>query len=297
MNSHRFTVGSSYENEKGTFKVLAIKGESMLIEWDSGERITTSVALQERILNRIEKEANAPAGRKGAASPVWMGKSFAGLQHGDFKDNVDGTHWRSREQLGGAVARLIESSAAFNSWSVYRRPEIHWAAIGRYRVDAPWVQAKFFIRLSDESAIFGYYIERSDNPDDPRVDWLSFLNWLAAKSHTAWLHQTLTGNGMRIFDPYPQFEGAFNRSISPVQDGWLMEAPEVAPKTIDLNSLADHLTAVKEGKWLNLLIGRVRPANEIIASGTNVAGVIATDFNTLLPLYLNKDPRVPQSRL
>ena len=62
----------------------------MLIEWDSGERITTSVALQERILTRMEKDANAPAERKGAASPVWVEKSFAGLQHGDFKGRGTG---------------------------------------------------------------------------------------------------------------------------------------------------------------------------------------------------------------
>ncbi len=292
MSTHHFTVGSSHENEKGTFKVLVIKGESMLIEWDSGERITTPIALQEKILTRMEKEANAPADRKGTSSPVWMGRTFNGLLAGDFKSDVDGTHWRSREQLGGAVTRQIDSPVPFNSWSIYRRPEVHWAAIGRYRADDAWVQSKFFIRLSEDSAVSGFYIERSDNPDDPRVDWLSLLNWLAVESHAAWLHQTLTDNGMLISDPYPEFEGAFNRSIRPVQGGWLVEAPGSASKSIQLPALSDHLSAVKEGKWLNLIIGRTRPANELVASGVILAVEIAADFNALLPLYLNNNPKL-----
>jgi hypothetical protein len=48
---------------------------------------------------------------------------------------------------------------------------------------------------------------------------------------------------------------------------------------------------VKEGKWLNLVIGRQRPASELLSSGISVALEIATDFNTLLPIYLNKEPR------
>jgi hypothetical protein len=47
---------------------------------------------------------------------------------------------------------------------------------------------------------------------------------------------------------------------------------------------------VKEGKWLNLVIGRQRPASELLSSGISVALEIATDFNTLLPIYLNKEP-------
>ena len=255
---------------------------------DSGERITTPVALQEKILTRMEKEANAPADRKGTSSPVWMGRTFIGLLAGDFKPDVDGTHWRSREQLGGAVTRQIDSSVPFNSWSIYRRPEIHWAAIGRYRADDAWVQSKFFIRLAADSAIYGYYIERSDDPEAPRVDWLSLLNWLAEDSHGDWLRETLANSGMWIFDPYPDFEGAFNRSIRPQEGGWLVEHPGSASEIIATSALADHLAAVVEGSWLNLMIGSRRPANELVSAGANVALNIAESFNLLLPIYLNQ---------
>jgi hypothetical protein len=116
MNPHRFKVGSSYENEKGSFNVRAIKGESMLIEWDSGERITTPIALQERILTRMEKEAIAPADRRGTSSPVWMGKSFAGLLTGDFKDILR-TRSRDVRQIRAALreSTLLDPLALLRS--------------------------------------------------------------------------------------------------------------------------------------------------------------------------------------
>lgn len=288
MNPHRFTVGANYENEKGSFKVLVIKGESMLIEWDSGEQITTPIALQEKILTRIEKEANAPANLKGAASPVWMGRTFTGLQAEDFKDGVEGTHWRSREQLGGAVTRQLASPVPFNSWSIYRRPEIHWAAIGRYRADDAWVQAKFFIRLQEEIGLYGFYIERSNNRTESRVDWLNLMNWLAVEDHLNWLHQLLKETGMSIFDPYPEFELAFNRSIRPKGKGWIVEYPDSSKKALEKAKLASHLTEIDDNAWLNLVIGFRRPKEEFLAQGVNVAIEIAEGFNHLLPIYANR---------
>lgn len=289
MNPHRFTIGAHYENEKGPFKVLLIKGDSMLIEWDSGERITTLVALQEKILARMEKEANAPAGSKEKSSPVWMGRTFNGLLSVDFKESVEGTHWRSREQLGGAVTRQLESPIPFNSWSIYRRPEIHWAAIDRYRADDAWMQSKFFIHLSEDSGIYGFYIERSNKPADTSVDWLTFLNWLAKESNVAWLHQTLASNGMWIFDPYPNLETAFNQSIRAQEGGWLVDTLGSPSESIKICQLANHLATVREEKWLNLMIGRKRPKNELLAAGISVAVEFADDFNTLMPLYHNKE--------
>ena len=186
---------------------------------------------------------------------------------------------------------------AFNSWPVYRRPEIHWAAVSRYRADDAWVQSKFFIRLAADSAVYGFYTERSDEPADPRVDWQAFLNWLAVGVQVVWLHQALAASGMWIFDPYPDFDGAFNRSIRPHNGGWLVDRPGSASEFIHTAALGDYLTAVDEGPWLNLMIGRKRPSNELLLSGVNVAVEIAADFNALLPLYLNQPPQHPQQHL
>jgi hypothetical protein len=51
-----FEVGQKYENVKGVFEVLSIKGNAMRIRWHSGEEITTTVSLQRQIIMRMEKE-------------------------------------------------------------------------------------------------------------------------------------------------------------------------------------------------------------------------------------------------
>ena len=52
----QFEVGEKYENMKGIFEVLAIKGDLMDIRWVTGEEITTPIALQQRILERMHHE-------------------------------------------------------------------------------------------------------------------------------------------------------------------------------------------------------------------------------------------------
>lgn len=55
-NDFKFEVGSTYKNMKGDFEVVSIKGESMVIQWQDGSEITTTMAQQKRILNRLERE-------------------------------------------------------------------------------------------------------------------------------------------------------------------------------------------------------------------------------------------------
>ncbi len=51
----KFEVGQQHENRKGTYKVLAIRGETMRIRWETGEEIETTTSLQDRILNHMQK--------------------------------------------------------------------------------------------------------------------------------------------------------------------------------------------------------------------------------------------------
>jgi hypothetical protein len=289
MNPHRFTIDSFHENEKGVFKVLSIKGENMLIEWETGERISTPIALQEKILARIEREAAAPLEKTTKKSATAVEISFSGLLASDFKDDVTGTHWRSRAQLGGAVTSQLAAHEPFQSWSIYRRPEVHWAVIGRYQADAAWLQAKFFIRLKEALGMYGFYIERSSDLSAPRIDWLFLLNWLAQESNAAWLHRTMTELHMEMFDPYPLTEAdAFQRQILPHDNGWRVLHPDETEEFLPLNQISDYLAKLPEGNWLNLVIGRQRRAQELVAAGVHAAVEIAAAFQALLPIYRNQ---------
>lgn len=72
-----FTVGETYENEKGPFSVISIAKEDMVIRWKNGEETQTSIAFQGRIQKRrlwekaLQQEKTAaakPAAKKARAS-------------------------------------------------------------------------------------------------------------------------------------------------------------------------------------------------------------------------------------
>jgi len=165
MSDTIFVVGSKYENRKGLFIVKEISGDRILIEWDTGEKRYTSVKLQTTIIKNMEMEWNILSTnnnkKKSLHVPASFGTEFSGLKAEDFKTNVGGTHWRSREQLGGAIAKAIVSEKALmNSWATYREPRIQWADKRNYKADKAWEQAKFWASIDASELTFGFYIER-----------------------------------------------------------------------------------------------------------------------------------------
>lgn len=52
----QFSIDGTYENEKGAFRVVSIERDQMVIRWENGEEVSTSVALQGRIQQRREWE-------------------------------------------------------------------------------------------------------------------------------------------------------------------------------------------------------------------------------------------------
>ena len=55
-DNFKFEVGSIYENVKGSYEVLSIRKNSMVIRWHDGSEITTTVDLQMRIIERMALE-------------------------------------------------------------------------------------------------------------------------------------------------------------------------------------------------------------------------------------------------
>jgi len=65
-----FTVGETYENEKGKFSVISIAKEDMVIRWKDGEEIQTSIEFQGRIQNRRQWEKTLQQEKPAGAKPV-----------------------------------------------------------------------------------------------------------------------------------------------------------------------------------------------------------------------------------
>jgi len=57
-DNFKFEVGSKYENMKGGYEVVSMHKNDMVIRWDDGSEVNTTVELQMRIIERmaLEKE-------------------------------------------------------------------------------------------------------------------------------------------------------------------------------------------------------------------------------------------------
>jgi len=60
MNGIQFEVGQQYENTKGAYEVLAIEGDAMRIRWLTGEEVVTTMKMQRRIIERMQRERERP---------------------------------------------------------------------------------------------------------------------------------------------------------------------------------------------------------------------------------------------
>jgi hypothetical protein len=65
-----FTVGDTYENEKGQFSVISIEQEDMVIRWKNGEEIETSIEFQGRIQKRRQWEKSLQQEKTAATKPA-----------------------------------------------------------------------------------------------------------------------------------------------------------------------------------------------------------------------------------
>ena len=65
-----FTVGDTYENEKGQFSVISMEKEDMVIRWKNGEEIETSIEFQGRIQERRQWEKALIEGKTADAKPA-----------------------------------------------------------------------------------------------------------------------------------------------------------------------------------------------------------------------------------
>ncbi|MEY2484201.1 MAG: hypothetical protein QOK24_2729 [Verrucomicrobiota bacterium] len=289
--SKPFRTGERYENRRGLFEVISIDGDSMRLRWDTGAEVATSVALQAKILANMDRELAEASAEKRGKVPRSFGEFFRGLQPADFADDVTGTHWRSREQLGGAVTKLLEVGEPFNSWSIYGRSEIHWASVSRYGLTHPSLQTKFFARANPLEILVGVYLERSDKPTDNQDDWLRFVAWLAQPLHASWLHATLRHSGSVITNPYTDWSNlSFYGSMTPTEGGYSWARPGQADVDFPPDQLIHVLGNLSKEHWLNLVLGRAISKAAALAQAERIAGTIADLFNGLLPVYQSRAP-------
>ncbi len=280
-------VGETYENEKGVFEVMSIQRDVMVIKWESGESIETTVSFQRRIQERRrweqelrEKKAAAASAKSRRASARKPGHTFDGFHPEDFKKTISRTPWRSRSQFGGAVtARMQSSRLNFNSWAAKRRNEAHWADTGLWKAKTVDYPAKFFARADESTLAYGFYIERPDSSGAASPDWEAFIQWLRDDKNEKWLRDVARDQGLVVYDAHQR---SFSGILKPREEDWEVEG---SPVRSDTDRLASIIESWPTTAWLDLMIAKRIPKADAIERGKDLSADVAALFGLLFPLY------------
>lgn len=187
--THLFQVGKVYANRKGSYEVVNLdqKTGDMLIRYtDTGDEQVVNIELQARIWNNMrleEQEAARQAAHEEAQYQRGYGEAFIGLQESDFKTSTEGTTWRSRAGLAGAVASKASEGIPYTlvSWSIYRWPVAFLTHREDYAMAAFEMgsrKAKYTLEIDEDHLYYGFYIEKGDVLLDHEWDWPRLLHRL-----------------------------------------------------------------------------------------------------------------------
>jgi hypothetical protein len=229
-------------------------------------------------LEKFPSENQTDAKRKHSLGKKHASNSkFDGLKESDFKDNVNGTTWRSRNCLGGAVSKLFSlKDLSFKSWAISRIPEIQWADADHRKKTHANTQAKFYAHISDTVLKYGFNIERSNKIDDPNHDWKTFVSWLALDENEKWLHDICKSNDLNV-------NVAENDDLSEIEankDVWVLKKGKK-----EITSLYNYLDERTENRWVELNIVKTLSKDTVVSKQAMISEEIAGLFEVLMPLY------------
>jgi hypothetical protein len=281
QSEFEFNVDEQYENEKGVFRVISIQGDEMIIRWENGEEIRTEIDLQLRIAERRqrEKQERESAGNPSPKSTPREKTVFSGFAPTDFKKSGSGTTWRSRSQLGAAVAQKIDTTRfKFNSWAFGNKPEMHVQDIEHHGHAETDYQARFFIRVDYRALYYGFRVARPDNKGGTSTDWNAFSGWLNQQENEQMLHAIAVEDNLTVCNLTSPSSGTLLAS----DDGWRADESGRQPCK---EALTGYINDTPETRPFDLQLAGTIDKDDAVACGRDIVGNIAQLFTRLLPLY------------
>lgn len=300
VSRHPFEVGRQYRNEDGVYTVLRIQEPDMVIQYENGRTLMSSIALQARIWERIcEEDAigqavrsrSAPSSRPRGGRGDQRGCEFRGLQDADFRRGVTGTSWRGRGELGGQLAAQLAalSGQPFESHAVYRLPEVYVALPQFFTPGDSFRSAKFFFRLDERETHHGFCVEKSNEAMDASWDWLRFTAALATDKRLQ--AQTLVamqarGLAWRIETSIPGKGWSREVRCVAADKGGLRRQGEADDAPLSWPEFVALLGALPADRWCDLYLSAQLEKTRAIELRVELAQEAAAVFYALLPLYM-----------
>lgn len=280
-----FHVDEQYENEKGVFTVISIDKDEMVIRWESGEEIRTEIDLQRRIAERRQweeqkRKAAAEAALKPSRKSAGKKAAFTGFALTDFKKSASGTTWRSRNQLGTAVAQKVDTTRfKLNSWAFGNKPEMHVQDTKHHGQGESDFQAKFFVRVDQATLYYGFRVARPEGKEDASSDWNGVAEWLSQPENEQRLHAVAVEDNLTACN----LESPASGNPQPSDNGWQSDTGKTSTS---YETLIAYIYDAPGSKPFDLALAASMPKDKAVESGVDIATTIAELFTRLLPLYM-----------
>jgi hypothetical protein len=255
-----------------------------------------------------------PTGRPLGPKPIppQAGLGWPGFQPNEF-ETTDGTHWRGKQTADSLMPHILrplrEIDPRFDSWAIYRLPEVHIAFRDRYIQDGDWEQrfraAKLVVYAHGQSSerpadplsvAVGLYVEKGSGKKpggqvDGRWDWPAFIRCLDSASFRERLQRTMSTHELRIGD---YFGGdTFPPSGGIVGFRGHIDGHELVISSNDgdergWDPLVRRLRELPADDSHSIHIWREWPADAAIAAGVSfVRASMVPVLSDLAPIYLS----------
>lgn len=289
---HPFKVGEKYRNRLGDYQVVSLDGEDMVIQYDDGSLLETTVGMQERIwLNVLADElaeANELLARSKSSSRS-ASRSFRGLHSGDFQDGVTGTSWRRKSDLGGLLAAKLSENTPyeFESHVVRARPVLHIARAAHYESKRSHWLTKLFLDLNETRARFGFSVAVGNGGMDEPGDWDSVLRSLADEAMQRKSEGAMRRTGLH-WEIYDSDDEQMLAQIEPGEEeaqlSWQSPDQEQA-ELVTWAEFLSRLEALAEAEGCKLYLCSRMDKDQAIATGGELPSSLLQVYRAILPIY------------
>jgi hypothetical protein len=305
--SHPFEVGKIYRNRIDQYTVQEIEGDRMVIRYEDGQTLVTSVRIQARIWENIqfehqmamaeERKRLAAEERKAARLRAARAKrekakpKFAGFEESDFEPKKRGLAWSTRKQLGKVLAYELTESAEgkFGHWIVPRRSKLEVGRQGSFNTENREINASFLVAAEEEGLSFGLNVGKPGGRSKAAWPWRALIDKLTrTKTLSKTLHEALTEHNLQI-DVWAMTKsyGQVAR-ITAEGEGFLWQqedAEQEVTRKMNGKELAEYLKSVTPTKRCELHVRKQFTVKTALKAGPRISVEILKVIEALMPVY------------
>ena len=139
------------------------------------------------------------------------------------------------------------------------------------------------VQLDPEQLLYGFYIEKSDEPMDDEWSWPRFLDLIAENRWQHVLEQAMAEEDLYWWLDLQERQGATGAYAPAGEITVSSFEPGATFETFD--AFVDHLRDLPADQWCNLFLAATIAKEEALTKSAHIAETISKALAALAPMY------------